>query len=153
MNIKSGFWKDQINISILLGLITFIILAIYHSSGFQEIHKNGILLMTIFSGFLMELTLLSFTIVIILMPNIRTDFLSSKLFEEFLKTFRIVMYVQLLSIINGIISYFVFGTVLYLIGELTSIIFTIYSLGFFIFLFNLTFLVVKIARNKITGVQ
>lgn len=149
MSIKSSFWEEQIKLSIFLGLISIIALIPYILLGLKEIPRNGMTLISSVFATLLGLTFTSFAIIITLMPNIRRDFLSTNTFTVFLETFKIVLYIQLVSMINGIVNYFVFGTNLYFIGGLTIIILIIFSLGFFAYLLKKTFQIARIVRNKI----
>uniref|UniRef100_UPI00262B5FF4 hypothetical protein n=1 Tax=Ferroplasma sp. TaxID=2591003 RepID=UPI00262B5FF4 len=87
------------------------------------------------------------------LPNIEKDFLKTKTFENFTRTFKITMFIELLSLLIAIVNYLLFQTQYYPIFNEITITLIFLTIGFMAILIDRTFKVFKMTRNEILSLH
>ena len=123
------------------------ILLYFFSTYVSDIPRSGVPFFATVFATLLGLTFTAFSILAAFLPNIEKDFLGTKTFRVFQKTFEITLSLELVSLVLSIIAYMAFSTDIYryiLYGLVSS---TMLTIGFLGFLISKTFKVFTITKE------
>lgn len=142
------YWSTHIKLSILLVVISalFILLS---NNYLSKIPRSVIPFLGTILATLLGLTFTAFSILVAITPNIRKDFIATYTFDNIGKTFYFTLIIQFIAVILAFISYVFFSTWAYFYLLRISIMMTIFSFAFLIFLVRDMFILFKGVRNKI----
>jgi hypothetical protein len=146
--IKLGIWDGTVKSAITFLIISAVFI-FFFSKEISSLGRGAILYFSTISATLLGLTFTAFAVISAFLPNIEKDFLKTKTFENFTTTFKITMFIELLSLLLAIVNYLLFHTQYYSIFNGITITLIFLTIGFMAILINRTFKVFKMTRNKI----
>ena len=150
--ITLGIWDGTVK-SALVFLIMSAIFIFYFSNDISSLGRSAILYFSTISATLLGLTFTAFAVISAFLPNIEKDFLKTKTFENFTRTFKITMFIELLSLLIAIVNYLLFNTQYYSIFNGITITLIFLTIGFMAILIDRTFKVFKMTRNEILSLH
>jgi len=143
--INLGVWDGTVK-SALIFLIMSVIFIYFFSNNISSLGRGAILYFSTISATLLGLTFTAFAVISAFLPNIEGDFLKTKTFENFITTFKITMFIELLSLLLAIVNYLLFHTQYYSIFNGITITLIFLTIGFMAILINRTFKVFKMPK-------
>lgn len=142
------YWSTHIWLSAVLMAASIASLLTLRSF-LLDLPRNAIpFLATVFST-LLGLTFTTFAIFTAFMPNLRIDFVKTNTFLNQGKTFRITIYLELVSLVFTFLDYILYGSAAFVAAIYLTMILVIWSMGFFYLLVDDTFRLFKSARDHI----
>ena len=150
--IKLGIWDGTVKSAVIFFIIS-VIFIFYFGNDISSLGRNAILYFSTISATLLGLTFTAFAVISAFLPNIEKDFLKTKTFENFTTTFKITMFIELLSLLLAIVNYLLFHTQYYSIFNGITITLIFLTVGFMAILIDRTFKVFKMTRNEILNIH
>ena len=150
--IKLGTWDGTVKSAIVF-LILSVIFIFFFKNDIASMGRSAILYFSTISATLLGLTFTAFAVISAFLPNIEKDFLKTKTFENFTRTFKITMFIELLSLLIAIVNYLLFQTRYYSIFNGITITLIFLTIGFMAILIDRTFKVFKMTRNEILSLH
>ena len=146
--IKLGIWDGTVKSAIIFLIISAVFI-FFFSNEISSLDRSAILYFSTISATLLGLTFTAFAVISAFLPNIEKDFLKTQAFVNFTTTFKITMFIELLSLLLAIVNYLLFHTQYYSIFNGITITLIFLTIGFMVILIDRTFKIFKITRNKI----
>ena len=150
--INLGVWDGTVKSALIFLFMSGIFIYVF-SNNISSLGRDAILYFSTISATLLGLTFTAFAVISAFLPNIEKDFLKTKTFENFTTTFKITMFIELLSLLLAIVNYLLFHTKYYSIFNGITITLIFLTVGFMAILIDRTSKVFKITRNEILNIH
>lgn len=128
--------------------MAFSVLLLYFFNTYVSyIPRSGVPFFATMFATLLGLTFTAFSILAAFLPNIEKDFLGTRTFNVFQKTFELTLSLELISLVLSIIAYMAFSTDIYGYILYSLVFSTMLTIGFLGFLIRKTFKVFNITKD------
>lgn len=146
------YWQYEIRLTIATSIVVFALLY-FGTTPISNLPRSAMALFATILSTLLGLTLTAFSILIAFMRNFTVDFLQTNTFFNIGRLFRLIMVLELLSLVISVLTYVVYGSSFYEIGLFMAIFTLSLSLVYFWLLLNKIFRMFSIARNDLIKTQ